>query len=56
MPPEVLRNPIDEIYGYTCKKKTQTYSFKEKAHRVTKVGEVGFKKKGSACMMLTKYL
>ena len=24
MPPEVLRNPIDEIYGYTCKKKTQT--------------------------------
>ena len=26
MPPEVLRNPIDEIYGYTCKKKTQTTS------------------------------
>ena len=25
MPPEVLRNPIDEIYGYTCKKKTQTH-------------------------------
>ena len=24
MPPEILRNPIDEIYGYTCKKKTQT--------------------------------
>ena len=21
MPPEVQRNPIDEIYGYTCKKK-----------------------------------
>ena len=28
MPPEVLRNPIeDEIYGYTCKKKTQTRRF-----------------------------
>ena len=26
MPPEVLRNPIDEIYGYTSKKKTQTPS------------------------------
>ena len=25
MPPEILRNPTDEIYGYTCKKKTQTY-------------------------------
>ena len=24
MSPEVLRNSIDEIYGYTCKKKTQT--------------------------------
>ena len=24
MPPEVLRNPIDEIYGYSSKKKAQT--------------------------------
>ena len=39
-----------------------SYSFKEKAHRVTKVGEFGKKKrqsthreqKDSACMMLTK--
>ena len=24
MPPQVLRNPVDEIYGYMCKRKTQT--------------------------------
>ena len=27
MPPEVLRDPIDAIYGYACKKKIQTLSF-----------------------------
>ena len=32
MPPEVLRNPIDEIYGYTCKKKTQTLAAESSLH------------------------
>ena len=33
MPPEVLRNPIDEIYGYTCKKKIRTPSLHRNTSR-----------------------